>query len=156
MERRNAAWCTALLVLASLAACTAFEPRVGASQDTCNTGSDGQGAMSGSTEYATMPAAGTSMAGSPQTCPVVDGGSSCDTCESTYCCMTRLACFHDPVCVCADKAMDSCIESLQASRNPPTAHQIDECRDAFAARGTVEADRITCQEAMCASACAVP
>jgi hypothetical protein len=146
MRRRPIPAC---LLLAFLAGCTALDPRVGAPQDTC-----GSEAEPGTT--ATKPGYGatTSVSMAPTaTCTPVDGGSPCDLCESTYCCMTREACYRDPVCLCADQALDSCLGGLEEGM---TSAQLDACRNAFSVRGTVEQERLACQQAWCAAACAAP
>jgi hypothetical protein len=154
---RLQAWCPVVLAALSLAGCTAFDPRVGASQESCGVDLDQPGATAGSGGYGATATSGygRSMA-TAQTCTPLDGGSACDICESTYCCMTRLACYKDPVCVCADEALDSCVTSLEDAKTAPSAQQLDACRDAFSARGTVELARMTCQQAWCATACAAP
>jgi hypothetical protein len=157
MQRHPPALGPSLLVLASLAGCGAFDPRVGASQESCGVDLDDAGAAPGNAGYgATASSPNGGSMGSSQSCAPVDGGSSCDTCENTYCCMTRLACYADPVCVCADETLDSCIESLEDGTSAPSAPQIATCRNAFSARGTVEAARMTCLQTWCATACAVP
>jgi hypothetical protein len=81
-----------------------------------------------------------------------DAGSDCDNCESTWCCATRLACYHDPVCACADHWLDECL-----SANPDASESdIAECWDAFSSRGAVEKARVACQRAWCQVPCAVP
>lgn len=143
----------ACLLLASLAGCTAIDPRVGALQDTCGSETE-PGAMPAKPGYGATTSAA-SMAPTA-TCTPVDGGSPCDLCESTYCCMTREACYKDPVCLCADQALDSCLGGLEDGMTPPTSAQLEACRDAFSARGTVEQARMACQQAWCAAACAGP
>jgi hypothetical protein len=140
----------ACLLLAFLAGCTALDPRVGAPQDTC--GSEAEpGAMAAKPAYGA-----TTSAASMATCTPVDGGSPCDLCESTYCCVTREACYKDPVCLCADQALDTCLGGLEDGMTAPTSAQLDACQDAFSARGTVEQARMACQQAWCAAACAAP
>jgi hypothetical protein len=85
----------------------------------------------------------------PTTCQA-DAGTACDDCESEYCCPTRLACYEDPVCACADHALDVC---NAAARNTLA---MGVCWSTFANFGTVEAARVACQVAWCQQACAIP
>jgi hypothetical protein len=95
---------------------------------------------------------GASAATSPAKACIADAGSPCDICESTYCCMTRLDCYRDPVCFCADQALDDCFGTV--SEGSASAGQA--CRDAFSAHGTVERSRLACQQAWCATECGLP
>jgi hypothetical protein len=156
VERRRAAWCQCALVLASLAGCAQIDPQVGPSQESCGTGVAAAGATAGNSGYggAGTSAYGASAATSQEQACTPDAGSPCDVCESTYCCMTRLACYRDPVCLCADQALDKCFET--AGKAGASAQQGAACRDAFSAHGAVEQARMACQQAWCAAACAVP
>jgi hypothetical protein len=158
MERRRAAWCQCALVLASLAGCAEIDPQVGPSQESCGVSVAGAGPTAGNAGYggaSTSASRASAATVQGQVC-AADAGSACDVCESTYCCMTREACYKDPVCLCADQALDSCLEGLEDRMPPPTSAQLDACRDAFSARGTVEQARMACQQAWCAAACAAP
>ncbi len=155
MQRRRSCYLT-LLAVASVAGCTAFDPKVGASQDSCGVDLDERQPTASSGYGATATSGYGSAMAAAQSCTPVDGGSACDTCESTYCCTTRLACYRDPVCVCADEVLDSCLDGLADAKTAPSSQQLDACRDAFSARGTVELARMTCQQAWCATACALP
>src|SRR5579864_8448351 len=138
MKRRAAARCLWGLALASALGCAEIEPQVGDSQESCGGNVPGAPAPGGNSPYGST---GTSMYGgasavtSPAVACVADAGSACDICESTYCCMTRLACYRDPVCFCADQALDKCID-VASSKGSASAGQA--CVDVFAAHGTVE------------------
>jgi hypothetical protein len=156
MERRRAAWCQCAFVLASFAGCAQIDPQVGPSQESCGESVASALAAAGNSAYGggtATNAYGASAATSPAHACTPDAGGPCDVCESTYCCMTRLACYSDPVCVCADHALDTCFDALGAA---PSAKQATACLDAFSAHGAVEQARIACQQAWCAAACAVP
>lgn len=157
MERSHAARWSRTLVLASLAGCADVDPQVGPSQESCGVdaapvaiaGSAGYGPAS-STENGASQAPTTAQLCAP------DAGGPCDVCESTYCCPTRMACYTDPVCICADHAMDQCIGSAGNGGAMPSPSQVAACEDAFSAHGRVEQARIACQNTWCATACASP
>lgn len=136
------------------AACSSFYPQVGPSQESCgveplhvgSTGGSEYGASAGD-GYDTSGAAD----GPPSDMCSIDAGSACDDCESKWCCPTRLACYEDPVCVCADMAMDVCLASANASPKVTAS-----CWASFTATGNVEAARVACERAWCTGPCAIP
>jgi hypothetical protein len=137
----------ALLALSTLG-CAAIDPEVGPSQESCgiDAASPGAAINNGYGPSREPPA-------STQTC-TPDAGSPCDDCESTYCCTTRLACYSDPVCTCADNAMDICLAATEQGGNVPSP-QAASCWSAFSAFGTVERTRVACERTWCAAACVV-
>jgi hypothetical protein len=141
---------TAMAALLSVAvtACTAFEPQVGPSQESCGVAPLGSTSNASGAAPAYGKAAGSTT--SQMTCGA-DAGSACDDCESQFCCTTRLACYDDPVCTCADHATDGCLSTAGSD-----AAAIQACWDAFVAAGTVEASRVACERAWCQAACGVP
>jgi hypothetical protein len=84
-----------------------------------------------------------------------DAGSACDDCESRWCCQTRLACYADPVCDCADQAMDTCTEMAAADSGSGDAG-VGRCWNAFSASGDVAKSRFACLRAWCQGVCGVP
>lgn len=81
---------------------------------------------------------------------LADAGSPCDDCETRWCCAQRSDCYEDPVCTCADQALDQC-QRLGSSDASMAA-----CWNSFAAEGTVEALRVQCLQAWCAEVCDIP
>ncbi len=156
MDLRQAArWPMRVLVLAGMVGCAAIDPQVGPSQESCGVDPIGAASTAGSGGYGSAPSAGSggsSAVVATRYCSP-DAGGPCDLCESTYCCTTRMACYMDPVCVCADHAMDECLGN---GGSAPSPGQVAACEDAFSARGSVEQARITCLQAWCAAACAGP
>jgi hypothetical protein len=126
-------------------ACSSFDPQVGASQESC-----GVAALSATTPTTTEYGGTTSGTATPTIC-VADAGSACDDCESEYCCSTRLPCYEDPVCACADHALDTCVAA--AGTDPSV---VGSCWTAFTNAGTVEAARVACEIAWCQAACEIP
>jgi hypothetical protein len=145
------------LALLSVSGCTAIDPEVGPSQESC--GIDAASASAGAAPaagYGSTPSSGygTSRPLAPTQSCTPDAGSPCDDCESTYCCVTRLACYSDPVCTCADQAMDGCLAvTIEGGATP--SPQAAACWSAFSAYGTVERVRVACERTWCAAACAV-
>jgi len=158
MERVLAARSLPLaFALASLPGCSAIDPQVGPSQESCGAKVAGAGNGSGNAGYPPTPSSGSqaSPAAAPwQTCSA-DAGSPCDDCESKWCCMTRLACYADPVCACADQALDACLDSTEQDGGVPSAGATA-CWTAFSARGTVEEARVACVRAWCSNPCSGP
>jgi hypothetical protein len=145
-----------VLALAGLAGCADLDPKVGPSQESCAVAVDEPGATPGKAGYGSTTS---NMSGAPtgtaEQC-AGDAGSPCDLCESTYCCQTRLACYRDPVCLCADQALDLCLDGLGSDKNAPSPAEIATCRDAFSAHGSVEQARMACEQSWCGSECAPP
>jgi hypothetical protein len=154
MQRIETAAIGMVLFLAPIAACSAINPEVGPSQESCGIGAVGSAGPSGNGGYGSNPYGGSSSkAASSQSCSI-DAGSPCDDCESKYCCTTRAACYADPVCICADNAMDGCLSSTDQMGTVPSAPATG-CWNAFASRGTVEAARVACERAWCTGPCAI-
>jgi hypothetical protein len=134
-------------VAAAASACSSFDPQVGPSQESC--GVEALGATTATTSagygYGT-----TTSRMTPTTCQA-DAGSACDDCESEWCCSTRLPCYEDPVCACADHALDACTAAAGSN-----ASAVGACWSTFANVGTVEAARVACEVAWCKQACAIP
>jgi hypothetical protein len=128
------------LSLSTLSACSLLDPKVGPDQAACADQADG----SGNSGYA--PAAPTATSA---TCGA-DAGSPCDDCESVHCCETRLACYGDLVCGCADKTLDGCLEDAQGDAS------IVGCWEAFSAAGRIAQARLACERAWCQDVCGVP
>jgi len=143
------------LVLLSVAGCAAIDPEVGPSQESCGVDAAAASAA-GPTGYGSTGSSGYGASAQPapsQIC-ALDAGSPCDDCESTYCCMTRVACYSDPVCVCADHAMDLCLAASDKGGSVPSPQAAD-CWSAFSAYGTVEQVRVACEQTWCAASCVV-
>jgi len=142
----------AALVAALLStACSWTDARVGAPQEACAIESAASGpAMSGSSSYYSVGARQTAF---PPTC-AGNTGSSCDDCESAHCCATRSACYGDPVCACADLALDHCLDDAAVST--AVAERTGQCWKTFSAAGDVEQARIACQRSWCQMECGVP
>jgi hypothetical protein len=81
-------------------------------------------------------------------------GDPCDDCESLSCCPTRLGCYNEATCSCADSQLDDCLGVDAAAGGDPTA--VAQCWATFAASGTAAKARIACQRAYCAEECGVP
>ncbi len=124
--------------------CSLFDPKVGPTQAACE---DQSGSATGSPYGATVVASGTCWA---------DAGSDCDDCESTHCCQTRLTCYGDPVCDCADKALDTCLEPLTSGPTSDGSDPATQCWNAFNASGHIAQARTACERAWCQQVCAVP
>jgi hypothetical protein len=131
------------LALLALAACSVLDPNVGANQAACGaqTASPVGGYGSTGTDAAAMCAA--------------DAGSACDDCESRWCCPTRVACYADPVCNCADQAMDMCVDMPPADAGTGDA-AVAYCWQAFAASGDIAKSRLACVRAWCQDVCGAP
>lgn len=156
MKRLAGTRCLWGLALASTVGCADIEPQVGPSQESCGNSLPATTAPGGNSPYGSTGMSmygGASAATSPAVACVADAGSACDLCESTYCCTTRLACYRDPVCFCADHALDECFD---VASNKGSASAGQACLDAFAAQGTVERARLACQQSWCATECAPP
>lgn len=156
MKRNAAVRCLWGLALASVLGCAQIEPSVGLSQESCGNSAPNVTTAGGNSPYGSTGMSlygGASPATSPAVACVADAGSACDLCESTYCCTTRLACYRDPVCFCADQALDECLAGAGVSSSPP---QVSACLDHFSAHGTVERARLACQQAWCTTECALP
>src|SRR5881394_1184324 len=136
-NRRVSGVLAAALVAALLStSCSWVDARVGAPQEACGTESEASGqAVSGNNYY---PVGARQTAAAP-TC-AGNTGSSCDDCEGAHCCATRSACYGDPVCACADLALDECLDDAAAST--AVAERTDQCWKTFSAAGNVEQARI--------------
>src|SRR6185437_12506070 len=86
-------------------ACSSVNPHVGARQDTCS----GEATSGPATSSGTYGGSAVAVAAASATCEA-DAGDACDDCESQWCCDALQACYHDPVCFCADGALDECLD----------------------------------------------
>src|SRR5580692_6024762 len=146
MKRPLAAWLPLAFAVALLPACAVIDPQVGPSQESCGASGAGAGTTGGNTGYGSAAsngygASGTALPG--QTCSP-DAGTACDDCESKYCCATRAACYADPVCVCADQGIDSCLGSNGGTPTVSSA-QVAACWETFSSHGKVEQARVACE-----------
>lgn len=133
--------------------CSFADARVGARQDACDLADDGSVQSTPHTgSYYRVGAATTAAT------PVCEGntGSACDDCESAHCCARRSACYGDPVCACADQALDRCVDDARAAPAEEIAARAARCWDTFSATGTVEQARVACRRAWCQMECALP
>jgi hypothetical protein len=155
MHRIETASIGMVLLLAPIAACSAIDPQVGPSQESCGVSAIGTTGPSGNGGYGSSPYGGysSSKPASSESCGI-DAGSPCDDCESKYCCATRTACYADPVCTCVDQAMNTCLSSTDQMGNVPSA-AANACWNAFASGGTLEAARVACERAWCPGPCAI-
>jgi hypothetical protein len=143
-----------LLSTPSALGCSAVDPSVGLPQGSCAAAAEipsGGGGAGGSSGYGG--AKGSSPASSGTLACMADAGSACDNCEDRWCCPTRLACYSDPVCRCADSTLDHCLPD-----NPDGGWSavVAGCWDTFSSRGAVEKARVACLRAWCQAPCAVP
>jgi hypothetical protein len=129
--------------------CSFVDPQVGPVQASCPAGEQGSGG------YGYGGASSGNGANSGQSCGT-DSGSACDDCESLYCCDTRLACYGDRVCGCADHALDHCLDMASGDGAADASDAIARCWDAFTTSGHIALARVSCQRARCQQACAVP
>ena len=142
---------TRVALLASLGisvACSAFDPNVGPLQrdagpaSTCELGASGYGSTLG---------APSGQAAANDFC-TAEGGtleSACDECEATSCCDTRVACYSDQGCSCADTALDACMAALGDASTKGAAA----CWATFAATSALASARNTCVESNCKAPC---
>jgi hypothetical protein len=146
---------TVSLSLASVGACSAFDPKVGGVQGdgttpapACTLGAGGYGASYGSPNGQVAQA---------DFC-TADGGTlqgDCDVCEAMNCCAQRVACYTDQTCSCADNALDPCTSAVtDASAN--AASTLKACFTTFAASNTIASSRYQCLLKSCAAACHIP
>ena len=146
-------WLTASLAAFLAAGCSFADAKVGAPQEACNLGDAGhvQGTP-GAGSYSRVSEVSTSAA------PVCMGntGSACDDCEGVHCCARRSACYGDPVCACADLALDRCLDDAKVAPAAEVAARTSECWGTFSATGTVEQARVACQRAWCQTECLGP
>lgn len=146
------------LIAASLAAflaagCSFADARVGAPQDAC--GIEDEGQVETTLRPGNYYRAG---AASGSAAPICEGntGSACNDCEGAHCCARRSACYGDPVCACADLALDGCLDDAKAAPAAEIAARTSQCWSTFSAAGTVEQLRVACQHAWCQMECQVP
>jgi hypothetical protein len=145
-----------VLALSSLAlvaglACSAFNPQVGPTQDACNAEGPGSAAPPAMAGYGSSAGGGRAPPLQPSSICTPDGGDACEGCESQFCCPTREACYEDPVCHCADQALDLCSES--AGDDPK---RLAACYAAFTGEGAVEKARVACVQTWCRAVCGLP
>jgi hypothetical protein len=134
----------AAALIAAASGCSLFDPQVGANQAAC-----GQEAGVASAGYGPS-----NKADAGGTCGA-DAGSACDDCESTHCCATRLSCYGDPVCDCADQALDSCLE-MAGDDDAAASDSVARCWNQFSASGHIAQARLSCERAWCQDVCAIP
>jgi hypothetical protein len=146
---KNAA-CTWFALSLLLAGCSRFDPHVGALQATCGSSKGNEQQTPRDPGY---PGGSRAPAPAVPTCQA-DGGSACNDCENLHCCATLSACYGDPVCGCADSALDQCLDAAEQAAD--AAEQIGRCWSNFARHGSVEQDRVACQDAWCKAECEVP
>jgi len=149
---RSAALLSMAAALTALgAACSAFEPEVGARQQ-------GVSAAPASTDpsgYGPRPDSG---GGTDLRC-LPDGGyqdNACDACENQGCCATRFGCYDDQTCNAANTAFDPCIAAAVDAYKQPDPVAVKKCWDTFAASGPAATARVDCQRAKCQMVCGVP
>jgi hypothetical protein len=144
--RRFGCW---LSLLAFGVGCTFVDPHVGALQAACEMAAGPVPSGQGTGSYGMTPKA--------QSTPICasNTGNACDDCENAHCCPTHSACYGDPVCACADLALDECLDAIDAG---PADHQtrVSDCWSAFAAKGSPEQARVSCQRSRCQTECGVP
>jgi hypothetical protein len=146
-----ARWLVLAAVAGATSGCSLLEAKVGEEQDVCPgyaSGYTSSGGGGGSNPYVSTSSSGATP--NTSVC-LADAGSACDDCESVWCCTERAACYGDPVCRCADWNLDQCQGNDGDSGSAWAA-----CWSAFGTRGTVEAERLACLQAWCASACGTP
>jgi hypothetical protein len=132
--------------------CSAFEPEVGARQQSSATTAPGATDVGG---YGPTPDGGDG--GDPRC--LADGGSqagACDVCENANCCTTRFGCYDDKSCYAAKTAFDPCIAAAVDVYGQPDPVAVKKCWDTFAASGAPAAARVECQRAKCKTICSVP
>jgi hypothetical protein len=147
MDRRILRLNASAALMAAVSGCSLFDPQVGADQAAC--GEEAGGASGGG--YGSNP-----NADAGGICGA-DAGSPCDDCESAHCCATRLACYGDPVCHCADQALDSCLDLVSGDDAAPAASDsATRCWNLFSASGHVAQARVSCERAWCQDLCGIP
>jgi hypothetical protein len=148
----RASFFLAIVALSPLVACSTFDPHVGRLQNdgaavaTCSLGASGYGTTYGS------PAGGAATA---DFC-TADGGTlagPCDTCEAASCCPTRVACYSDQSCSCADTALDACITAVP---DASATSSLLACWTAFGATNVIAEARYACLTKLCSTACQIP
>jgi hypothetical protein len=134
------------------AGCSFVDPQAGAPQATCGIsfGGGSQGGPSAGYYHSSS----AQMLGGP-TC-ATSSESACDDCESAHCCAARSACYGDPVCACADLALDECLDAAKTSAVADEPALVGRCWNTFSAKGTAEQARISCQRSWCQTQCEVP
>jgi hypothetical protein len=138
---------SSVALFAVLGGCSLVDPNVGPAQVWCTAGEQGSNAYGGAAPGYAADAGGSCAA---------DSGSACDDCESQYCCDTRLACYGDRVCGCADQALDQCLAMTGGDAEADASDGVARCWDAFTASGHIAQARVSCQRTWCQQACAVP
>ena len=134
--------------------CSFVDPQAGALQAACGISFGGASQNGpGAGYYGTS--SGQTL-GDPTCAASADSADSCDACETTHCCATRSACYGDPVCACADLALDECLDDSETSSAADKPGEVARCWNVFSAKGTVEQAFISCQRSWCQTQCAVP
>jgi hypothetical protein len=144
-----------VVAFATLAAlsCSLVEPKIGETLPVCG--------EAGAVAQVTGPYAPHGAAGPASTAPLLtscppDAGSTCDVCESASCCATRLDCYNDPLCACADATLDACLSALGPAAYDRTSPDVQRCWDDFAGVSAIAGARVACERAACAGPCGVP
>jgi hypothetical protein len=146
---------TGFLSVATLGACSAFDPKVGGVQGNsttpapaCTLGAGGYGASYGSPNGQVAQA---------DFCTVDGGtlGGDCDVCEAMNCCAQRVACYTDQTCSCGDDALDTCTTAA-ADASANTTSSLKACFTTFAAVSAIATSRYQCLQKSCATACHIP
>jgi hypothetical protein len=144
---RATSTCLRAVWLVVLGGCSLVDPRVGPLQASCTAGEQGDYGSGGTSS-------GYGDDGGATCGP--DSGRACDDCESLHCCETRLACFGDRVCGCADQALDGCLGMAGGNDDGGAPDASARCWAAFAASGTIAQARVSCQRTWCQQACSIP
>ena len=139
-----------VVAAAVVMSCSGLDAKVGPAQESCLPEGPGAGGSTSGGEYGSG-AASTSSGGEEVSC-ATDTGSPCDDCEAAHCCTTRLECYGDALCHCADQALDTCLGEAPSDASATVAS----CWGAFSAVGPLEQERVSCQRAFCQTACEVP
>jgi hypothetical protein len=143
-----------------LVACSAVEPQVGPIQASCP-GGGGYGVGYVDSGYGGGAGYDASSGCIDPRC-LPDGGyddNACDSCENTYCCAKRFACYADSACFAADKNIDACVTAAAdagAGDAGDSSDAIAACWSTFTASGTVAMARVACQRRWCQTPCGVP
>jgi hypothetical protein len=148
----------AALIVATLApfACSAFNPSVGplrgdagAPAPACSLGAGGYASSYGSQSPTVVFCS-------------LDGGmveGACDTCEATFCCSQRVACYSDQTCSCADETFDNCLSTAEppdGGGSDAGAASTGACWNALRGSGGIGQARVQCLKTNCKSVCGVP
>jgi hypothetical protein len=135
--------------MAGAAGCSLVDPNVGPSQTSCAAQAGAASNGNGGGGYYGTGADASGWCGA-------DAGNPCDDCESKWCCQTRLACYADPVCDCADEAIGACANTMPDAAAISTGGAPTQCWTAFSASGHIAQERFECLRAWCQKVCGLP